>query len=80
MIQTDRLLFQITEDPRVFTPGIDLIESGILDSYAMIELFSELEDRGIELQPTRINRQLLRTVEGIDALIRSVQANSEQEA
>ena len=63
------LLFEICEDERVYDPGIDLMESGLMDSYAMIELFAILEDQGIEIQPTRIDRNMLRTVEGIKQLI-----------
>ncbi len=68
-----QLLYELCEDDRVFEPGIDLIDSGLLDSFAMIELFSVLEDEGIELQPTQIDRELLRSVEGIEELIRSEQ-------
>ena len=71
MINTNirKLLFEICEDDRVYEEGIDLIESGLLDSLAVIELFTELEDRGIVIQPTRIDRSLLRTVEGIEKLV-----------
>ncbi|MBR6473038.1 MAG: D-alanine--poly(phosphoribitol) ligase subunit 2 [Firmicutes bacterium] len=68
-IDLRKLFFEICEDERVFEEGIDLIESGLLDSFAFIELFSELEDRGVVIQPTRIDRSLLRTVEGIEKLI-----------
>lgn len=73
MINVKQLLYEICEDERVFEPGIDLIESGLMDSLAMIELFSALEEEGIELQPTQIDRNLLRSPEGIEALIRSVE-------
>ena len=46
-----------------------MIESGLLDSYAFIELFTALEDYGIEIQPTRIDRSKLRTIKGIEELI-----------
>ena len=68
-IDISKLLYEICEDDGVYEEGIDLIESGILDSYAFIELFSKLEDYGINLQPTRIDRSKLRTVEGIEKLI-----------
>ena len=61
MIDVKELLYEICEDERVYEEGIDLIESGLLDSYAFIELFSKLEDNGIEIQPTRIDRAKLRT-------------------
>lgn len=71
MIDVKQMLFEICEDDSVYREDIDLLESGLLDSYAFIELFSRLEDEGIELHPTRINREQLRTVEGIAQLIQS---------
>ena len=71
MTDISRLLFELTEDERVFDPDYDLIESGALDSLAFIELFSRLEDEGIELQPTRIDRSELRTTASIARLIES---------
>ncbi len=76
MIEVQKLLYELCEDERVFDPEIDLIESGLMDSLAMIELFSALEDEGIELQPTRIDRDLLRSVKGIEALIASAQSKA----
>lgn len=69
MINVSDLLYEICEDKHVYEQDFDLIESGLLDSYAFIELFSRLEDYGIELQPTRINRNLLRTPKTIEQLI-----------
>lgn len=71
MTDISRLLFELTEDERVFDPDYDLIESGALDSLAFIELFSRLEDEGIELQPTRIDRSELCTPASIARLIES---------
>ncbi len=68
-IDISKLLYELCEDSAVYEKGIDLIDSGLLDSYAFIELFSRLEDYGINLQPTRIDRNQLRTVEGIEKLI-----------
>ncbi len=76
MIDIKKLLFDICEDERVFEDNIDLIESGLLDSYAFIELFSTLEDYGIVLQPTRIDRNKLRTVSGIEELINNYKRKS----
>lgn len=70
MIDVKKLLFEICEDKAVYDEGIDLIESGLMDSLAVIELFEALEDEGIELQPTRIDRNCLRTAERIERLIR----------
>ena len=68
-IDVKKLLFEICEDPAVYDPDVDLVESGLMDSYAMIELFDALEDRGVLLQPTRVDRSLLRTAAGIEKLI-----------
>ena len=79
MMKTDidvkKILYDICEDEMIFEEGIDLIESGLLDSYAFIELFSTLEDYGISIQPTRIDRSKLRTVEGIEKLIDDYMSN-----
>ncbi len=68
-IDVPKLLYEICEDDGVYEQNIDLIESGLLDSYAFIELFSRLEDYGINIQPTRIDRTQLRTVKGIEQLV-----------
>ncbi|MBO4457474.1 MAG: hypothetical protein J5802_07130 [Butyrivibrio sp.] len=65
-----KLLFEICEDDAVYDEDIDLIEDGIFDSYAMIELFTRLEDLGYSIQPTRIDRKKLKTVDGILEIIR----------
>ena len=70
MIDVKKILYEICEDEKVYEEGIDLVDSGLLDSYAFIELFSILEDYGIIIQPTRIDRNLLRSVEGIEKLIK----------
>lgn len=68
------LLYEICEDEAVYRKDTDLIDSGLLDSYAMIELFSLLEDYGIEIPPTRIDRSKLRNAEGIQSLIDEYQS------
>lgn len=72
MIDVCKILYEICEDENVYNKDFDLIESGLLDSFAFIELFSKLEDLGIVIQPTRINRELLRTPSGIEKLIEEV--------
>ena len=69
MINVSDLLYEICEDELVYEPDCELIESGLLDSYAIIELFSALEDGGVYLQPTRIDRSLLKTPAGIQKLV-----------
>lgn len=68
-IDVCQLLLSVCDDPRVTDESCDLIEEGILDSLAIIELFSALEDLGIELQITRIDRNRLRKLSSIRALI-----------
>jgi len=70
-INVKDLLYEICEDDSVYNDDIDLIESGLLDSYAFIELFSKLEDYGINIQPTRIDRSMLKNVKGIEQLIQN---------
>ena len=69
MINIPDLLFEICENENVYNPDYDLIENGLLDSFAFIELFAKLEDLGIEIQPTRIDRNRLRTPKSIEELI-----------
>ena len=47
----------------------ELIDSEILDSLAIIELISALEDEGVVVHLTRIDRNRLRTVATINKLI-----------
>ena len=79
-MDVEKLLYEICEDPRVFDPSVDLVETGILDSYGMIELFACLEDAGIELQPTRIDRSLLRSAAGIRQLIEQADRGEKDDA
>ena len=71
MIDVSQLLYEICENEQVFDSEFDLIESGVLDSFMFIELFSKLEDYGIELQPARIEHEQLRTPKSIKELINS---------
>lgn len=69
MLNVTEILYKICNDENVYNLDFDLIESGLLDSLAFIELFSTLEDNGIFLNPTRIDRNLLRTPRSIQVLI-----------
>ena len=70
MIDVRTLLREVCGDDRAGDDGVDLIETGLLDSYAFIELFARLEEEGCDLQPTRIDRSRLRTPETIEGLLR----------
>lgn len=69
MTDVKKLLYEICEDERVFDDDIDLVETGLLDSYSTIELLSRLEDEGVEIQITRIDRNLLRSAKGIEKIL-----------
>lgn len=69
MTDIREILYEICEDEKVFEEGTDLFETGILDSYATIELLCRLEEEGAEIQITQIDRNLLRTVKGIETLV-----------
>ena len=76
MIDVKGILVDICEDERAGDSNIDLIDSGLLDSYAFIELFSRLEDLGIEVQPTRIDRDILRNVDKLSEYINNINKKS----
>lgn len=76
MIDIRKMLYDICDDENVYKENIDLVESGIIDSFVFIELFSKLEDEGIVLQPTRIDRNKLRTIKGIEELIKEAKEQS----
>ena len=75
MIDVEQILYEITNNKNVFDPNFDLIESNVLDSYNFIELLSILEDNGISIHPTRIDKELLRTTKGIKTLIEQSKDN-----
>lgn len=66
----DCLLTRACGTPDALTPGLDLLESGTLDSLGLILLLDDLADRGIEMPPTRADRDRFRTREGILGLCR----------
>lgn len=70
MIDVKKILYEICEDDNVYNPDYDLVENGLLDSYAFIELFSALEDKGVEIYPTQIDRERLRTPKSIEDLVK----------
>lgn len=69
MINVYDILYSICEDKHVYDKDFDLIDSGLLDSFAFIEFFSILEDNGIVIHPTRIDRKKLRTSRLIEELV-----------
>ncbi len=69
MIDVKALLFELCDDPAVYDEDCELIESGRFDSFTMIEFFSALEDEGIFIPLTRIDRGHLRTVKSLCELV-----------
>ena len=56
-------LFEIDENA-------DLIDDGILDSLAFIELINEIDDRlNIEIQPTQVSLDVWRSVDNIAEML-----------
>ena len=72
MIDVCKLLYELCDDKAVLNPDCELLESGILDSLAFIELFSKLEDLGNEVFPSRISREVLKTPKSIQDYLNSI--------
>lgn len=68
-----RILCDVCGTADALKDGVDLLDSGLLDSLAFISLLEELEDRGVEIQPTQVDRNRFRTMEGILSLIREME-------
>lgn len=64
----EQLLVDACGTSDALLPGTDLLDSGLLDSLGLISLLDGLEDLGFEIQPTQVDRNCFRTVEGILSL------------
>ena len=63
------ILYSVCDDERVYEDGIDLLEE-VIDSMALIELMSILEDEfSIVVSPTEIPLDSLRTIDGITEFV-----------
>ena len=69
MIDVKEILYEILDDEAVYEDDFDLIENDQLDSLTVIDLFAALEDEGVEIQITRIDRNRLRTPKSIQELV-----------
>ena len=67
------ILVDICGSEQVLEDGVDLLDSGLLDSLAFISLLMALEDEGIDIQPTQVDRNCFRTGEGIIDLVKKLQ-------
>ncbi len=70
------LLEQFTDHDSPILPDTELLDSGLLDSLAFIELLNALEDMGCPIQPTRIPRERFSTPESIAELCAEATQNS----
>ena len=68
-MEIPRILYEIIGDKAVLDPSCELLDSGLLDSLALMELVDRLEDEGVTLHPTQIDRERLRTPTQIAALV-----------
>ncbi len=64
------LLSEFCEHDAEILPDTELLDSGILDSLAFIELLNALEDMGCPVQPTQHPRECFSTPEKIAGLCR----------
>lgn len=78
MINVKDILFEICENEKVYDSNYDLVESGILDSLAFIQLFERLEEENIQIVPTRIDSDMLRTSGKITELVEEFCKNNEK--
>ena len=67
------LLVRVCGTEVALDESIDLIDSGILDSLAFIELLTELDFEGISIQPTQVDRNRFRSVNSIIELVKEYQ-------
>ena len=64
------LLVRVCGTEEALDESIDLIDSGILDSLAFIDLLTELDFEGISIQPTQVDRNRFRNVNSIIELVK----------
>ena len=68
------LLVRVCGTEEALDESIDLINSGILDSLAFIDLLTELDFEGISIQPTQVDRNRFRNVNSIIELVKEYQS------
>lgn len=66
------LLVRVCGTEQALDESIDLLESGILDSLAFIDLLTELDFEGISIQPTQVDRNRFRNVNTIIELVEEI--------
>lgn len=64
------LLVEACGSEQALEDGVDLLDSELLDSLGFISLLDGLEDIGISIQPTQVDRNEFRTLDRILNLCR----------
>lgn len=68
----EKILLEICDgNKEILSDDVDLIEEGYLDSYAFILLFEKFEEAGIDISPTQIKKDDLRSIKNIEKLIKN---------
>ena len=70
-----QLLINACGTDEVLREGVDLLDTGLLDSLALITFLTDLEEYGIEIQPTQVDPSQFRTLDGILSLVKTYQDN-----
>ena len=67
------LIIEITDYQELRNnPNVDLIEEGIIDSLAFIELLTKLEEKfDIEIQPTQVESSVWRSIDKITEMVKN---------
>ena len=67
-----KVLLEICDgNKEILNDDVDLIEDGYLDSYAFILLFEKFEEAGIDISPTQIKKDDLRSIKSIKKVIKN---------
>ena len=69
MIDVKEMIFALSGNEKALEDGIDLLEEGIIDSYLVIQMIYELEEKGLVLSLGDFSKDDLRTAKSIERFI-----------
>lgn len=69
MIDVKEMIFALSGNEKALEDGIDLLEEGIIDSYLVIQMIYELEEKGLVLSLNDFTKDDLRTAKSIERFI-----------
>ncbi len=69
MIDVKKMIFALSGNEKALEDGIDLLEEGIIDSYLVIQMIYELEEKGLVLSLDDFSKDDLRTAKSIERFI-----------